>query len=44
MQTQEIYWKQKYNSLEENYNALKNEYEEKLNFTKIPTSKLNIFH
>lgn len=27
MQTQEMYWKQKYDSLEENYNNLKNKYE-----------------
>jgi len=44
MQTQEIYWKQKYNSLEENYNTLKTLYEEKLNVTKLPIGKLNIFH
>lgn len=44
MQIQEMYWKQKYSSLEENYNTLKNKYKEKVNFTKIPTGKFNIFN
>ncbi|XP_026823514.1 uncharacterized protein LOC113561355 isoform X2 [Rhopalosiphum maidis] len=38
MQIQEMYWKQKYESLEENYNSLKNEYEKCQNSTK---SKIN---
>lgn len=39
MQIQEMYWKQKYNCLEENYNALKNELK-KQNTSKITTGKL----
>jgi len=31
MQIQEMYWKQKYDKLEENYNTLKNEYDKKAN-------------
>jgi len=38
MQIQEMYWKQKYESLEENYNTLKNEYEKSLSSTKSKTS------
>lgn len=41
MQIQEMYWKQKYNCLEENYNALKNELK-KQNTSKTKTGKLVI--
>ncbi|XP_027845142.2 uncharacterized protein LOC114125612 [Aphis gossypii] len=37
MQIQEMYWKQKYESLEENYNTLKNEYEKSQSSTKSKT-------
>ncbi|XP_003241437.1 uncharacterized protein LOC100575782 [Acyrthosiphon pisum] len=37
MQIQEMYWKQKYESLEENYNTLKNEYEVNQNSSKSKT-------
>ncbi|KAL5233690.1 hypothetical protein ACI65C_001100 [Semiaphis heraclei] len=37
MQIQEMYWKQKYKSLEENYNILKNEYEKNQNSSKSET-------
>lgn len=40
MQIQEMYWKQKYDSLEENYNTLKNEHEKKQNIAKTPTGNL----
>jgi len=43
MQIQEMYWKQKYESLEENYNTLKNEYEKSLSSTKSKTSNYTIF-
>lgn len=34
MQTQEMYWKQKYDTLEENYNILKNDFEKNQNTSK----------
>ncbi|XP_025200308.1 uncharacterized protein LOC112598149 isoform X2 [Melanaphis sacchari] len=37
MQIQEMYWKQKYESLEKNYNTLKNEYEKSQNCIKSKT-------
>lgn len=40
MQTQEMYWKQKYDRLEENYNTLKKEYEKKQNIAKTTTGNL----
>jgi len=43
MQIQEMYWKQKYESLEENYNSLKNEYEQNKNSTKSKTSNYIMF-
>jgi len=43
MQIQEMYWKQKYESLEENYNTLKNEYEKILSSTKSKTSNYIFF-
>lgn len=43
MQIQEMYWKQKYESLEENYNTLKNEYEKNRNSPKSKTSKYTFF-
>lgn len=42
MQTQEIYWKQKYDSLEETCNILKNKLEKDQNTTKIKAGKLKI--
>lgn len=43
MQVQEMYWKQKYNSLEKNYNALKNEYEMEQNTIKTNTGEFSFF-
>jgi len=43
MQIQEMYWKQKYESLEENYNTLKNEYEVNQNSSKSKTSNYTSF-
>jgi len=43
MQIQEMYWKQKYESLEENYNTLKNEYEKIQSSIKSKTSNYTIF-
>lgn len=42
MQTQEIYWKQKYHSLEETCNTLKNKLEQNQNTIKITKGKLRI--
>lgn len=42
MQIQEMYWKQKYDSLEESFNNLKNEYERNQNTTKAITGKLKL--
>lgn len=39
MQIQEMYWKQKYDRLEENYNILKNKYEKKQNIAETTTGK-----
>lgn len=39
MQIQEMYWKQKYNSLEKNYMTLKNEFEKEQNTSKTKTGK-----
>lgn len=43
MQIQEMYWKQKYKSLEENYNILKNEYEKNQNSSKSETGNHTFF-
>ena len=43
MQIQEMYWKQKYETLEENYNTLKNEFEKNLNSTKFKTGNYTVF-
>lgn len=42
MQTQEMFWKHKYDSLEENYNNLKCNYDQKYQNT-IKTGKLRVF-
>lgn len=42
MQIQEMYWKQKYDSLEENYKALKIECQKYQNMTKTTTGKIII--
>lgn len=43
MQVQEMYWKQKYNFLEENYNAVKNELK-KENSSKTKIGKCRVFY
>lgn len=40
MQTQELFWKQKYDSLEENYNNIKIKYEKNKNTIKTTNGKL----
>lgn len=40
MQTQEMYWKQKYTCLEENYDTLKNEFKKKQFTSETTTGKL----
>lgn len=39
MQTQEMYWKQKYDNLFENYNIFMNEYKNKQSTAKTTTGK-----
>jgi len=43
MQIQEMYWKQKYESLEEKYNTLKNECERNQNSSKSKISNYTFF-
>jgi len=43
MQIQEMYWKQKYESLEEKYNTLKNEHEKNQNSLKSKTSNYTYY-